>query len=106
AGNTLASTDEAGKVHVGADDNASGSAAVLAVAATLATQPRRRNVLVGFWWGEKLGLIGSSAFAAPPPVPLDMLAAYLNFDMVGRMQDNKLTVHAAGTSAAGGGISV
>src|SRR5712691_4665167 len=46
AGNTLASKDEAGKVHFGADDNASGSAAVLAVAATLSQQPRRRNVLV------------------------------------------------------------
>jgi hypothetical protein len=104
AGNTLAAKDEAGKVHFGADDNASGSAAVLAVAATLATQPRRRNVLVGLWSGEELGLIGSSAFAATPPVPLDTLAAYLNFDMVGRMQDNKLTVQAAGTSPAWGRI--
>jgi hypothetical protein len=98
AGNTLASKDEAGKVHVGADDNASGSAAVLAVAATLAKQPRRRNVLVALWSGEELGLIGSAAFVAAPPVPLDAIAAYLNFDMVGRMQDNKLTVQAAGTS--------
>jgi Zn-dependent M28 family amino/carboxypeptidase len=104
AGNTLAAKDEAGKVHFGADDNASGSAAVLSAAATLAAQPRRRNVLVGFWSGEELGLIGSSAFAATPPVPLDRLAAYLNFDMVGRMRDNKLTVQAAGTSPAWGRI--
>jgi Zn-dependent M28 family amino/carboxypeptidase len=98
AGNTLAGKDDAGKVHAGADDNASGSAAVLAIAATLAKQPRHRNVLVGFWSGEELGLIGSSAFANAPPVPLDAIAAYLNFDMVGRMQDNKLTVQATGTS--------
>jgi len=98
AGNTLAGKDDAGKVHVGADDNASGSAAVLAVASALAKQPRRRHVLVGWWSGEELGLIGSSAFAAAPPVPLDQIAAYLNFDMVGRMQDNKLTVQATGTS--------
>ena len=98
AGNTLAGKEDAGKIHVGADDNASGSAAVLAVAATLAKQPRRRHVLVGWWSGEELGLIGSSAFAATPPVPLDQIAAYLNFDMVGRMQDNKLTVQATGTS--------
>ena len=64
AGNTLADKDDAKKIHFGADDNASGSAAVLAIAATLATQPRQRNVLVGFWSGEELGLIGSSAFAA------------------------------------------
>ena len=100
AGNTLAGKEDAGKVHAGADDNASGSAAVLAVAATLAKQPRRRNVVFGFWSGEELGLIGSSAFATKPPIAIESLAAYLNFDMVGRMQDNKLTVQAAGTSPA------
>jgi Peptidase family M28/PDZ domain/PA domain len=98
AGNTLAAKEDVAKVHAGADDNASGSAAVLAVAATLATEKRHRNVLVALWSGEELGLIGSSAFTAKPPVPLDQIAAYLNFDMVGRMQDNKLTVQAAGTS--------
>jgi hypothetical protein len=98
AGNTLADKDDAKKIHAGADDNASGSAAVLAIAATLAKQPRHRNVILGFWSGEELGLIGSAAFANAPPLPLDSLAAYLNFDMVGRMQDNKLTVQATGTS--------
>jgi hypothetical protein len=104
AGNTLAGKEDAAKIHVGADDNASGSAAVLAIASALAKQPRKRNVLIGFWSGEELGLIGSTAFAAKPPVPLDAVAAYLNFDMVGRMQDNKLTVQAAGTSPAWGKI--
>ncbi len=104
AGNTLAGKDDGGKIHLGADDNASGSAAVLAIAEALAKQPRHRNVLVGFWSGEELGLIGSSAFAATPPVPLDAIAAYLNFDMVGRMRDNKLTVQAAGSSPAWGRI--
>jgi len=102
AGNTLAGKDDANKVHFGADDNASGSAAVLAIGASLAKQPRRRNIVLGFWSGEELGLIGSNAFATKPPVPLDSVAAYLNFDMVGRMQDNKLTVQAAGTSPAWG----
>jgi len=100
AGNTLAGKDDAGKIHFGADDNASGSAAVLAIAATLARQPRKRHVLVGFWSGEELGLIGSNAFTTTPPVPLGAIAAYLNFDMVGRMQDNKLTMQAAGSSPA------
>ena len=104
AGNTLAGKEDAGKIHLGADDNASGSAAVLAIAATLAKQPRKRNVLVGFWSGEELGLIGSNAFSTTPPVPLDAIAAYLNFDMVGRMQDNKLTVQATGSSPAWGKI--
>jgi Zn-dependent M28 family amino/carboxypeptidase len=104
AGNTLAGKEDTGKIHFGADDNASGSAAVLAIAATLAKQPRKRNVLVGFWSGEELGLIGSNAFSTQPPVPLDAIAAYLNFDMVGRMQDNKLTVQATGSSPAWGKI--
>ena len=98
SGNSLASTDERGRVHYGADDNASGSAAVLAVGERLASQTRRRDVLLTFWSGEELGLVGSTAFVNAPPIPLDQLAAYFNFDMVGRMQDNKLTVQAAGTS--------
>jgi hypothetical protein len=100
AGNTLASKEEAHSVHAGADDNASGAAAVLEIAARLATAPRKRHLLIGFWSGEELGLLGSAAFATAHPVPMDQLAAYLNFDMVGRMQDNKLTVQAAGTSPA------
>ena len=98
AGNTLADKDAAKSIHFGADDNASGSAAVLAIAASVAKEARHRNVLLAFWSGEELGLVGSAAFAAAPPFPLDTLAAYLNFDMVGRMQDNKLTVQATGTS--------
>jgi hypothetical protein len=104
AGNTLAGKEDAGKVHIGADDNASGSAAVLAVAAMLANQPRQRNVLCAFWSGEELGLIGSNAFATRAPIPLDQIAAYLNFDMVGRMQDNKLNVQATGSSPVWGRI--
>jgi peptidase M28-like protein len=100
AGNTLADKADVNKVHFGADDNASGSAAVLAAGAILSKEPRHRSVILGFWSGEELGLLGSAAFAATPPLPLDGLAAYLNFDMVGRMQDNKLTLQAAGTSAS------
>jgi hypothetical protein len=101
-GSSLAGKDEAGRVHAGADDNASGTAAVLAVGESLAAQPRRRNIMLQFWSGEELGLIGSGAFLKAPPVPIDQIAAYLNFDMVGRLQDNKLTVQAAGTSPSWG----
>jgi Peptidase family M28/PA domain/PDZ domain len=100
-GNSLAGKEDAGKPHVGADDNASGTAAVLAIAESLAKDSiRKRNVLIALWSGEEIGLVGSSAFVDKPAVPLDQIAAYLNFDMVGRMQDNKLTVQATGTSAA------
>ena len=98
-GNSLAGKDETGKPHLGADDNASGSAAVLAIAAALGKQPvRRRNLIVALWSAEEIGLVGSAAFVNAPPVPVNQLAAYLNFDMVGRMQDNKLAVQATGTS--------
>jgi hypothetical protein len=97
-GNSLAGKEEAGRIHVGADDNASGAAAVLAIGEALAKEPRRRNVVLSFWSAEELGLVGSSAFAANPPVAIDQIEAYLNFDMVGRMHDNKLTIQAVGTS--------
>ena len=95
-GNSLAEKQEVGQIHHGADDNASGSATVLGVAETLSTQPRRRHVLLAFWSGEEVGLLGSAAFVNAPPVAVTDLAAYLNFDMVGRMVDNKLTVQATG----------
>jgi len=99
-GNSLATGADAGKPHVGADDNASGSAAVLAVAEGVARQKvRRRHVAIALWSAEELGLIGSSAFVNTPPIAVNELAAYLNFDMVGRMQDNKLAVQATGSSA-------
>ena len=101
-GNSLATKEQAGQIHHGADDNASGTSAVLAVAELLAAAPRKRHVLIQFWSGEEIGLLGSAAYVNHPAVPLDQLAAYLNFDMVGRMQDNKLTVQATGTSPSWG----
>jgi hypothetical protein len=95
---SLASAEEAGQVHYGADDNASGTAAVLGIAAALAAEPRLRHLLIAFWSAEEIGLVGSAAFVKASPVPMTELAAYLNFDMVGRMQDNKLVVQATGTS--------
>jgi hypothetical protein len=103
-GNSLATAAEAGGIHHGADDNASGTAAVLALAADLARQPVRRHVLIALWSAEEIGLVGSNAFVADPPVPLDQIAAYVNFDMVGRMQDNRLVVQATGTSAVWPGL--
>jgi hypothetical protein len=97
-GNSLADKTDAGRIHFGADDNASGSAAVLAAGEALSRVPRRRNVILEFWSGEELGLLGSSAFVNKPQVPIEQTAAYFNFDMVGRMQDNKLTVQATGSS--------
>jgi hypothetical protein len=98
AGNSLADKQDLNQIHHGADDNASGTATVLAIGEAFAKQPRRRHLVLAFWSGEELGLLGSAAFVAKPPMPLDQLAAYVNYDMVGRVNDNKLTVQATGTS--------
>src|SRR5262249_58714777 len=82
----------------GAADSGGGPAGFLGTGEAGAKDPRRHGVILAFWSGEELGLVGSSAFAEKPPVPIDSIAAYLNFDMVGRMHDNKLTVQAVGTS--------
>jgi hypothetical protein len=98
SGNSLAAAADAGRPHVGADDNASGTAAVIAIAAAMAGQPRPRHLLIALWSAEEIGLVGSATFVNASVVPPNAIAAYLNFDMVGRMQDNKLAVQATGTS--------
>jgi hypothetical protein len=98
-GSSLAKAEEAGDIHNGADDNASGVAAVLAAGAELAAQERARGVVLAFWSGEELGLLGSADFVQSAPVPMGQIAAYVNFDMVGRLRDNKLSVQALGSSS-------
>ena len=97
-GDSLARAAETGQVHNGADDNASGVAAVLAAGAALAPRERERGIVLAFWSGEELGLIGSRDFVRRAPVPMDQIAAYLNFDMVGRLRDT-LSVQAVGSSS-------
>ena len=71
----------------GADDNASGTAAVLEIARLLKEgPPPRRSVLVVFTSGEELGLLGSAFYARHPLVPMDQVIANINVDMVGRSQ--------------------
>ena len=98
-GSSLAGEREAGQIHNGADDNASGVAAVLAAGGELARTDRRRGVVLAFWSGEELGLLGSADFVQTAPVPIDQIAAYLNFDMVGRLTENRLSVQAVGSSS-------
>jgi hypothetical protein len=98
-GNSLASRDEAGKAHLGADDNASGTAAVLAIAEAVSKLPKRtRHVVFGLWSAEEIGLVGSATFVNGKVLAPDQIAAYVNYDMVGRMQDNRLAVQAVGSS--------
>ncbi|RYD83305.1 MAG: M20/M25/M40 family metallo-hydrolase [Verrucomicrobiaceae bacterium] len=101
---SLARSGEEEKIHPGADDNASGVALIMEVAASLAKERRehpekfRRGVIFALWSGEEIGIIGSSSFAEKPPLDLRQTVAYLNFDMVGRLRDNKLVLQGVGSS--------
>ncbi len=92
---------ESHEVHNGADDNASGVAAVLAAARRLAAAgPLARDVWFLAFTGEEEGLFGSTALVREPPAGLDLdqAVAMLNFDMVGRLRDNR--VSALGSDSA------
>jgi hypothetical protein len=75
----------AGQIHNGADDNASGTAALLEVAEAMAVGPETKRTLVfAAWCGEEKGLIGSEHFAEKPLWDLTKIACVVNMDMVGR----------------------
>jgi hypothetical protein len=78
------------QVHPGADDNASGTAAVMELARRFAEKPARRSVIFVNFSGEELGLIGSQAFVEHTPVMRDSIVTMVNLDMVGRLRDNRL----------------
>ncbi|MFI5208491.1 MAG: M20/M25/M40 family metallo-hydrolase [Gemmatimonadales bacterium] len=95
---------DSGRIHHGADDNASGVALVLERARTLRQQgPRaaraRRAIYFVLFSGEEEGDLGSAWFADHLPVPRDSVEAYLNFDMVGRLRERKLVVLGVRTAA-------
>lgn len=85
-------------IRNGADDNASGTAAVVELARLLVANPPRRSIIFANFSGEELGLLGSHWFVDHPPVPLGRVVAMINFDMVGRLRNDKLIVY--GTSTA------
>lgn len=85
-----------GQVFHGADDNASGTAAVLALAESYARQAPRHSMIFAFFDGEESGLRGARAFVAAPPLPLARIAADVNLDMVARLDKNE--IYAAGAS--------
>jgi len=101
---SLARKGEEGQVHNGADDNASGVSTVLELAASLAKarkenpQNFRRGIVFALWSGEEMGIIGSSYFAKHPTISLKNIAAYINFDMVGRLKENKLIIQGTDSS--------
>ncbi len=83
-----------GYIHPGADDNASGTAAVLQVARalTLLAGPPKRSILLANWDAEEKGLLGSKHWVAQPTFPLSRVVAAVNLDMIGRLRDEQVTV--------------
>jgi hypothetical protein len=89
-------------IHNGADDNASGVAALLEIARQLqASDARSHNVLFVAFSGEELGLYGSKHFVGALPVPTEEVSYMINLDMVGRLgSERRLVVSGTGTSPA------
>lgn len=95
-----ASGDTTPAIHNGADDNASGVAALLEVASRLATADRpARSVLFIAFSGEESGLIGSAYYTNHPHAPLTQARGMLNMDMVGRLGAGPLIVYGVGTAS-------
>ena len=78
-----------GYVWPGADDNGSGTAAVLEIARAFARNPvkPKRTVVFALWSGEEKGLLGSKHFVDHPLVPVERIVSYINLDMIGRDGD-------------------
>jgi hypothetical protein len=92
--------EQGGKVHPGADDNASGTAVLMEVARLLQGSRPRRSLLFLSLSGEEVGLFGSQAFVARSPVDLGKVKANLNIDMVGRNSPTELSVTPARVEGA------
>ena len=88
-----------GYIHPGADDNASGTAAVLelAKAFTILSVGPKRSILFAAWDAEEEGLFGSKHWLAHPTVPLAQVVAAVNLDMVGRLRDDHLILYGVRT---------
>ena len=89
-----------GKIHHGADDNASGTSGVLELARLISRNKEafKRSVMLMTFAGEELGLFGSSHFVNNPTVPLSSITAMINMDMIGRLSGRPLNVMGTGTS--------
>ena len=104
-GNSMIRTAEM-QIHNGADDNASGVAAMIELARMLkASKSKTQNYLFIAFSGEELGLFGSKYFVENPTIDLSSVRYMINLDMIGRLNDsNKVTVGGYGTSPMWGNL--
>ncbi|MBN2217011.1 MAG: M28 family peptidase [Pirellulales bacterium] len=91
-----------GQIHNGADDNASGTSAMLELAEAFAllVEPPKRTILFVGWDAEEKRMLGSQHWAAHPTVPLENVVFNFNMDMIGRLRNE--TVYVFGTRSAPG----
>ncbi len=88
------------EIHHGADDNASGVAAIIELARQFAKEKNnKRTIIFIAFSGEEEGLFGSNFYVNNPVFPLDKTVAMINLDMVGRLKDNRLTIGGIGTAS-------
>ena len=88
-------------VHNGADDNASGTASVIEMAEKMASEKsNKRSVIFVAFGAEEMGLLGSKAFAANPPVAIEKIVTMFNLDMVGRLDSASNALSIGGTKTA------
>jgi hypothetical protein len=96
--NRSSTLGQSGEIHNGADDNASGSVALIEIARRLVQSPPKRSVVLVAFSGEELGLLGSAAYVKEPVVPLDRTVAMVNLDMVGRLRNDRLLAFGSETA--------
>lgn len=94
-------------IHLGADDNASGTAALLEIAEKLAANQAslKRSIMVIAFGAEEQGLLGSKYFTEHPLVPLSQIKLMINMDMVGRMNAEK-HLYMGGAATFDGGVEL
>jgi Peptidase family M28/PDZ domain len=90
--------DSTGAIHNGADDNASGTAALIEIARVLALRPPARTVVFVAFSGEEEGLLGSAFYVQHPAVAIARTVAMVNLDMVGRLRSDRLIVYGVGSA--------
>ncbi len=87
------------RIHNGADDNASGTAGLIELAQYFGKNRPATDILFLAFSGEEMGLLGSAHYVEEPTVDLENAIAMINLDMIGRMEEKKLIIFGAGTTA-------
>ena len=92
--------ERGGQIYNGADDDGSGTVALIEIAQAMSLERPKRSVVIIWHTGEEKGLRGARYFTENSPIPLESISAQINMDMVGRNDPNTLFVIGAGRISA------